>query len=158
MEGGNTSSGRKYARERDLISWWMVNQEYWFWPKWLMEIVAWMNWEISGESRMAILHSMALVCADVCLSASILKNWRWLQEDPKVSPYIISFGKTAFCHVAPLFDHYLQSIWTEYKKSDEVSKGHGDQPTNEQRIKEFNSKQQEITVTFSRWKVNNLKL
>lgn len=99
---------------------------------------------------MAILHSMALVCADVCLSASILKNWRRLQEDPKVSPYIIRFGQTAFCHVAPLFDHYLQSIWTEYKKSDEVSKGHGDQPTNEQRIKGFNSKQQEITVTFSR--------
>jgi len=43
-------------------------------------------------------------------------------------------------------------------ESDEISKGRGNQPTNEQRIKEFNSKQQKITVTFPRWKVNNFKL
>lgn len=77
MEGGNTCSGRKYARER-LDA--MVDDPLrgFILAKMTDEIVAWINREISGGKRMAILHSMALVCADVCLSASTLKNWRGL--------------------------------------------------------------------------------
>jgi len=77
MEGGNTCFGRKYARER-LDA--MVDDQLggFILAKRTDEIVTWVNREISGGSRMTILHSMALVCADVCLSVRTLKNWRGL--------------------------------------------------------------------------------
>lgn len=74
---GNTCSGRKYARERLDV---MVDDQLrgFILVKMTDEIVAQINREISGGSRMAILHSMALLCADVCPPARTLKNWRGL--------------------------------------------------------------------------------
>lgn len=76
-EGGNTRPESKYDRERLDV---MVNDEQrgFILTKMTDETVLCINGLISGGSRMAILCCMALVYADVCLSARILKNWRGL--------------------------------------------------------------------------------
>lgn len=105
---------------------------------------------------MAIWHRMTVVCTNVCLSAFFPEKLERALEDPEVSP--CKRWKNCILLCCSCFDHYLQSVQTEYNKSDEVSRELGVESTNEQRTKEFNSKQQELTVTFSKSKANNLML